>query len=49
MIPYEIVLMLAGQILTAAGIYAAIRADLAELKARATITERRIDRLEDRN
>ncbi len=46
--PQEFVLFLAGQILTAAGVYAAIRADLAELKARMHMAERRIDRLEDR-
>lgn len=48
MIPYELAALLLGQVLTAAGIYAAIRADLADLKAHQTMSTRRIERLEDR-
>lgn len=46
--PAEMFLFFLGQIVTAAGIYAALRADLADLKARAHMSERRLDRLEDR-
>lgn len=37
-----------SQAITAGATYAAIRADLAETKVRAEITERRVDRIEDR-
>lgn len=36
------------QLVTSAGVYAAIRADLREQQVRMVIVERRVDRLEDR-
>jgi hypothetical protein len=42
----HVLLFLIGQILTAAGVYAAIRADLREALIRMREAERRLDRLE---
>lgn len=36
------------QLVTAGGVYAAIRADLREAQVRVSIVEKRMDRLEDR-
>lgn len=42
----QFIMFLVAQFATAAGIYAAIRADLQELKFRATSAEKRLDRME---
>jgi hypothetical protein len=43
-----ILLFVVSQVITAAGVYAAIRSDLREAMVRVTIAEKRLDRLEDR-
>jgi hypothetical protein len=42
----QIILFLFGQVVTAAGVYAAIRADLREALTRVGMAEKRLDRLE---
>lgn len=37
-----------SQVVTASGVYAAIRADLREVQVRVAILEKRVDRAEDR-
>jgi hypothetical protein len=43
-----IALFVVSQVITAAGVYAAIRADLREALVRVGQVERRVDRIEDR-
>lgn len=45
--PQTMFLFVLGQFATAAGVYAAIRADLREALTRCTALERRMDRVED--
>lgn len=44
----QIILFIVGQLMTAAGVYGAIRADLREALTRVTMAEKRLDRLESR-
>jgi hypothetical protein len=43
----QLVLFVVGQLVTAAGVYGAIRADLREALTRCALLERRLDRLEE--
>lgn len=45
----NLVLFLVGQVITAAGVYAAIRADLREALTRIAMLEHRVDRCEERH
>lgn len=42
----QLVLFIVGQVITAAGVYGAIRADLREALTRVAMAEKRLDRLE---
>lgn len=42
----QLVLFIVGQLVTAAGVYGAIRADLREALTRCQLLERRVERLE---
>lgn len=47
-IPWTVAAFVFSQLVTAAGVYSAIRSDLTESRVRVELLEKRIDRIEDR-
>lgn len=46
-VPWAVAAFVFSQVVTAAGVYAAIRSDLTESKVRVELLEKRVDRMED--